>query len=528
MIVPMASTEFAPTDEQIEARRLFLTGDNLVVQARAGAAKTSTLQLMAEAAPNRTGIFTAFNKLIVTDAAARFPSNTSASTLHSLAFRGYGRQFAHRLRSPRLKSSQLARMLRVDPLVVTYGSERRPMAAGYLAGLVMRTVKMFCQTADPEPSERHVPYIEGIDVPTIEGHRTYRNNDQVRAHIMPAVRRAWADAQDVNGTLPYDHGFYLKAWSLTSPQLACDFLMGDELQDCNGPMLTVFTCQRSCQVIGVGDAAQQINAWNGATDALDRLDADHTTWLTRSFRFGPAVADVANGLLTRMGAEGNVIGAAPWMSVVAAVPEPSAVLTRTNAEAVRVVLEEQAAGRSVHLTGGADEVAGFAKGAKSTIAGEWTGHPDLACFETWPEVLDYVDHDEQGGELRLLVRLVDEYGPDAIITACSGSVRMADAEVVVSTAHRSKGMGFDSVRIAGDFAPARDAEQELPKPELMLMYVAATRAKRELDLTAVPHFLAAPTKKPVESDLVIAPDPAAEDLSGMDAKALTLRYGGRA
>ena len=47
------------------------------------------------------------------------------------------------------------------------------------------------------------------------------------------------------------------------------------------------------QVI-VGDRHQQIYGWRGAQNALDALQPTTTRYLTRSFRFGPPIAALAN------------------------------------------------------------------------------------------------------------------------------------------------------------------------------------------------------------------------------------------
>jgi hypothetical protein len=63
----------------------------------------------------------------------------------------------------------------------------------------------------------------------------------------------------------------------------------------------------------------------------------------------------------------------------------------------------------------------------------------------------------------------------------------ADVDVVISTAHKAKGLEWDNVRIADDFrGPRRDKNDpevvHMPDPEeLRLAYVAVTRAKKKLD-----------------------------------------------
>ncbi|EJF06407.1 hypothetical protein ThvES_00015120 [Thiovulum sp. ES] len=63
-------------------------GDILIVNALAGCAKTTTLEMIARDNPTSSFLYLAFNRAIVEDAKARFPENTKATTLHGLA-RGY-------------------------------------------------------------------------------------------------------------------------------------------------------------------------------------------------------------------------------------------------------------------------------------------------------------------------------------------------------------------------------------------------------------------------------------------------------
>src|SRR5690606_13167694 len=65
-------------------------------------------------------------------------------------------------------------------------------------------------------------------------------------------------------------------------------------------------------------------------------------------------------------------------------------------------------------------------------------------------------------------------------------------DVIVSTAHKAKGLEWDRVRIGDDFkGPKQDTETGelvMPDPEeLRLAYVAVTRARRELDPGALAY-----------------------------------------
>src|SRR5262249_45322727 len=137
------------------------------------------------------------------------------------------------------------------------------------------------------------------------------------------------------------------------------------------------------------------------------------------------------------------------------------------------------------LVGGGGEVLAFAYGARDLQEGRYAEHPDLSCFNTWTEVEQYVEQDEQGDEIKLLVELVNRFGVAVIIAALDDMPDEGDADLIVSTAHKAKGLEWDRVRLADDFVRV-DKEgqpQEPTEQELRLQYVACTRARRHLDHT---------------------------------------------
>lgn len=241
---------------------------------------------------------------------------------------------------------------------------------------------------------------------------------------------------------------------------------------------------------------QAIYTWRGAVDALAdfELEGANTATLSQSFRFGDPIAEVANNLLGRLRVPLRLRGFGPVISTVGPIAEPSCILTRTNAGAIEICLSRLDAGYRPFLVGGGKEVTGFCTGALALQRGQRTSYPELACFESWAEVQLYVVTDENGQDLALMVKLVDDYGAQVILDALAGQGREEDADVVVSTAHKSKGRQWSRVQIHEDFFEVREGDRDLPASELRLCYVAATRAQHELDLSAVPQFLRPPAR----------------------------------
>ena len=225
-------TDHTPTAEQADALRLFATGKSLAIEAGAGAGKTSTLMLLAQSTKRR-GQYIAFNKAIVTEAGAKMPANVACSTAHSLAYRNIvsaNPWMSDRLRnSRRMKSSEIADRLNIDALQLDVTIDGKPqkknLSRGYLAGLTMRGLTRFCQSADAIPNGNHVPYVDGIDQPGSHG-----NNNTVAAALVRPMTVAWMDLVDAKGQLPFKHDHYLKMWA-------------DVVDMCNGgPNPPVPTC----------------------------------------------------------------------------------------------------------------------------------------------------------------------------------------------------------------------------------------------------------------------------------------------
>ena len=102
------SSILQPTYEQALAIDNARLGQSFKVIAYAGTGKTSTLQMMSNAMPERRGMYLAFNKAIANEAQSKFHRNVNCRTFHSLAYRSVPRGVTDKLRLPRLSPSFLA------------------------------------------------------------------------------------------------------------------------------------------------------------------------------------------------------------------------------------------------------------------------------------------------------------------------------------------------------------------------------------------------------------------------------------
>jgi hypothetical protein len=163
--------------------------------------------------------------------------------------------------------------------------------------------------------------------------------------VMPFAGKAWADLQNPDhGVVRFDHDHYLKIWALTQPTIPVDFLLLDEAQDTNPVVEQVFLDQRDhAQLVMVGDSAQAIYGWRGARDVMTGFDGTRLS-LSRSFRFGPALAAEANRWLAAADAPIRLTGTATITTTLETCQTPDAVLCRINVGAMTEVMHLLQAG----------------------------------------------------------------------------------------------------------------------------------------------------------------------------------------
>lgn len=469
-----------PTDEQQAIIAAAQTGGSMKIEAGAGSGKTSTLRLVAEALAPKRGLYLAYNKAIQVEASTSFPENVECRTAHSVAYRAVGRKYQRRLNAKRISASQYAAVLHLAPFSYRHDGEGFNLEPWRLAIIIKETIARFCNSASREVECRHIPR----DLPVPEDQRPALCN-----HLTPYLTAAWEDIKRFDGQLTFTHDCYLKMWSLSNPTLDYDFILFDEAQDAN-PCIAVVVQNQRAQQIMVGDSAQAIYGWRGAIDAMKNFEADHHLFLSQSFRFGEAVAEQANRWLAQVGASLRIKGFDQVQSTVESLEKPNAILCRTNAGCIESAMKAQEDGHTVSIVGGVKEIESFTFAARDLQSGKDTTHPELGAFHSWTEVQEAVKNGE-ANDLGMMVRLIDNYSTGAILSVCynSRNIKPEEADVIVSTAHKAKGLEWDAVKIHSDFkAPKEPEDGSRPKisiTEAMLVYVAVTRSRRQLDNSAL-------------------------------------------
>lgn len=450
------------TPEQCYAVDYFTKQLPLKVIAFAGAGKTSTLTTMARQQMHRRGLYVAFNKAIATDAAGKFPSCTTCKTAHSLAFR----DIAGRGYDTGRKMTQAARSRTFD---VSGVSDKFPFHADVFRSIVATTIQRFCQSDSQAINEHHVPRVAALTEDDQEF--AYKWAPEIAADI-------WSQMIDPGADMPMGFDGYLKLWALGKPRLFADYIMVDEAQDLNGVLIGIVRNQQA-QVVAVGDSHQQIYEWRGARDALVILPG-HESRLTKSFRFGDAIAVEANRVLSAMGERFPLHGHTVIRDGVSSDRPMSveAVLCRSNAGVIDQAFNFLEAGRRVATPGGTGELRSLVDDAEALQNAERPRSQQFLGFETWKQVQDYAQTDE-GASVKVFVNLVGKYGVNKLRRVLDQIKDKAfPGDVTISTAHKAKGLEWSSVLINDDFHPGDGGK--ISTAERRLFYVAITRAKTAL------------------------------------------------
>lgn len=468
-----------PTDEQAEIIEAFNAQYDIVIEAGAGTGKSSTLKMLGEAQRYGSGIYIAFNRAVADEARESFPPNVNCGTAHSFAFKAIGHKYVDRLNGPRVQAKDLAEWLGIKDWVKTPVG-RKDVSSWRVASLAVQTVRRFCHSADLEITAKHVPFIVGVGDQAMA---------ELRKIVPPLAKKIWKDVQQPDGFAKFEHDHYLKIWSLGKPSLHCDYVFLDEAQDTNPVLASIIDAQAgNVQRVAVGDAAQQLFAWRGAEDFMASFDADERLQLTQSFRFGDAVAEEANRWLSYLKSDLRLRGLPTINSKLIPLDDPDAILCRTNADVISQAMQAQEDGKDVGVVGGVTEIMDFAKAAVQLKETGKTSHQDLAVFKTWKDVQTYVSEEQPDGSFGTFVRLLDRFGPEKVMKVAESCVSERKSDVVVATVHKVKGLEWGSVAVDPGVVPDDSGDEGAADGEMMVAYVAVTRAKTELDVTAVAPF----------------------------------------
>jgi superfamily I DNA/RNA helicase len=474
------------TAEQENHINTIIKGNNFAIQAPPGSGKTFLLLALARKMKGY-GLSVSFNKMLAIEASKKFTSSVQCKTGHALAYGAEG--FKYRKRLKKITGKLLSDIEDIGD----WQAFNSPANKGYL---ILNTIRKFCYSADKDITKYHVPQL------------TLLNNEyfeELQDDLVIQAQKVFNKMINVNSEIPINHDIYLKVWALTNPIIRKDYIFFDEYQDSN-PVIADTIKRQSCQKIFVGDAFQQIYSWRGAVNALKDTSLDKL-YITQSFRFGNAIAAMCNTIITSyypyefpyQAFYGNpdVESTVHYIGHAA----PDCIICRTNKGVIQETIQMLADDYSVHILGGTQPLTYLINSIYQLKSRNFTNHPDLFLFKSFQELKEYAESD-MGGDLKPVLKLLDTYGREKLLNILESTTDNSDeADVTITTAHKSKGLEWPTVRLANDFKFA--TEDAMPSSEeTNILYVAASRALHNLDvsgcLACLPASLAQAKKNQYE------------------------------
>ena len=483
--------KFKPTKQQEHVVQLAKEHNIVKVSAGSGASKTTTLQLVADEI-QLPSLYLAFNKSMATEAKGKFPSHVDCMTTHSLAYRKEGIKYTHKLSRPKGKyvnvagtGNEIATFFRIPDFPVDekdYSDEVVIKKA--FVGLIIRdTVNKFEHSADDHLEKDHIPYHHIQDIK-----KRYSEVDikKFNNFVFRYAKKLWEERTDTLSEVLCTHDTYLKLFQLKKLKMqGYSVIYLDESQDTNSCVLDIFLNQADhAKLVLVGDSFQSIYQWRGSVNAMEKVEGAEGV-LTKSFRFGSPIADIANHILDgAFHLEGfeEVESKVSVGREVVDKAKPYTIIYRTNMNLLFDALDLLSKGKSVNVNFDTSDFTKMVTSAVELFNGNVNKvkHEEIVPYESWES---FKTEAKNQPELNRIANIVESGDDERVIKTLHRYKAKGDEKITLVTAHRSKGLEWDQVWLSDDFPSVYDKNGKfigLNDAERNLLYVAATRAKKAL------------------------------------------------
>lgn len=345
---------FVNTPEQEAILAEAKTKDSLLIVALAGAAKTTTLCLLAKKLPLVPTLCCAFNKKIADEMAKRMPSHITCQTMNSLGHRAWGRKLGKRLTVATDKGYDA-----VTELMQTLPPEQKKKLGECFSSL-LRTLRLAKANGyvpkkftGPGLGRSLLTLDEFFD--SIATELDIEPDDEFEFWFHQCLERSIAES--FQGKIDFDDQIYMSIL-FDAPYPKFPIIMVDEAQDLSPLNHEALRKMFGGRLIAVGDPYQGIYAFRGAIqgsmDILKKEFSCKELYLSVSFRCPIAVVERARSRAPSMeypewAKPGLVERVGEWTA--STLEDGDWIICRNNAPLLSTALRLIRAGRGVHLRG---------------------------------------------------------------------------------------------------------------------------------------------------------------------------------
>jgi len=451
------------------------------VKAFAGTGKSTASRLIIDELGDEKSLYTTFLKQNINDAKSKITNN--AFTQDSLACK-----FAleHAPFKEIFKPGQYSNVYKMKDVVgfdLRFDIGVKKIQQQGVARLINDTISIYSRSCDFEMLDMHVP--SQVIIP------------ESRQKILRWAQTYWDYLMSGRATSEHATTFHhlMKFWSL-SPSISMDDvyqnIIVDEAQDIDGAFFNVIKNHNDRNLIVIGDAYQQLFKWRGAINSMGLFDKE-TYSLTTSYRFGSAIADCSNNILSRhsippvnlLVGQDNIQSKVSFYDEGKSFPNlPCVILTRTRSQIISIADDELRDGNKIHIKTEMGQLKYIVKNIVNLANGEIdkVTHPYLSkCLNF--SMLESELEDTPEPDVYFCMKLYEKYGNsiiDVIERIEKNNTHEREATKIISTTHSIKGQEWENVIIAPDYSYILEKKNVDLDGELSVLYVALTRARKHV------------------------------------------------
>ena len=482
-----------PTEEQSSIIK-FGSGSNAngIVEARAGAAKTTTLEMLAHELSQTSMLYLAFNKSVQTEAKERLPSNCEALTLHSLGFRAWQQMVPGRCNPDfKKKSANLREVMNELDAIDLEEFEDGGYWDSCSDGIAFAKQCGWVPEAGNFKSAKPLCTDFEFFQERLEFKPTKLEEQVITLAMIISIRQA------LKGIIDFDDMLYMPAiWPAPFPNYP--LVMIDEAQDLSLIQHRMLEKLVKKRIIAVGDPCQAIYGFRGAhQDSMERLakifDMEKH-YLTTSFRCPVSVVELAQRRAPDMtypewAAAGEIRRPGGWDASM--IPDGAAIICRNNAPLIRIAFKLLADGRYPELANG-DILIQLSKVMKRLGKKAVRREQALTNLDQWRA--------REIAKTRYPSKIVDQYECMRVFIERTETLGEAVQEmenmkarkgrIHLTTGHKAKGAEWDEV-----FFLDEELVDMMDEQDFNLWYVIVTRAKRTLTFVHSDTYVAGDTNE---------------------------------
>ena len=469
---------------------------NIIIEAAAGSAKTTTLLKCIDLLPNDKNIlFVAFNKDVVEDIKKKIghKKNVSVRTLHSLGYSILNRFLENKTEIDYYKYNSI-----INDIVDKN------------EGISLSKMKLIQYKKNIKALSDFGRFNMASSVKEMNEICKIHNIECVSDEIEIALKAMEYGKEDITSIDYTDMVWLPNILMINNIWNKYDYIFLDEAQDSNiAEYELIMKCfKMGTRFVCAGDENQQIYSFCGSSiEALNKYKKLPNTIclpLSISYRCPKKIIDFAKKFTKKIEASPNAIeGIIGYEKHIRDIKDGDAVLCRNNAPLMKVYVELLKDGKKAFIMG---SDIGENLINKVVHTGEKNLNPSMLkegvfrslyneMFDARDKLMDTSNIDEDtANSSPLIASMYDSIQALEILSSHTNNSKElikiiknifsdnTDDGIILSTCHKAKGREFDNVFICCDsLMPSKCAKQEWEKKqEKNLQYVAYTRSKKSL------------------------------------------------